>query len=112
MITPSYSYYNKLFRDLQLPLAWCDLDMLLKNCDDIAQRASGNKTLRIASKSVRCTYVLKKILESNPVYQGIMSFSGREALFLLGQGFDDILLGYPIVNKEEIFDICVATRNG
>ena len=41
-----------------------------------------------------------------------MCFTGREALYLIDQGFDDILLGYPIVNKDEIFDICIATKKG
>jgi D-serine deaminase-like pyridoxal phosphate-dependent protein len=113
MQSPTYAYYNSLFKDLQLPLAWCDLNLLEKNCSDIATRAAGKgKTIRIASKSVRCTYILKKILESNPIYDGLMCYTGREALFLLEQGFDNLLLGYPIVNKEEIKDICKATKDG
>ena len=119
MVTPTYQYYNQLFKNLSLPLAYCDMDLLDKNCQDIAQRAEGdlsagrqNKTLRIASKSVRCTYILKRILDSNPIYKGLMCFTGREALFLLEQGFDDLLLGYPIVNKQEINDICLATKKG
>lgn len=113
MHTPTYSYYNQLFKNLHLPLAWCDADLLDQNCKEIAARAAGKqKTIRVASKSVRCTYILKRILNSNPVYKGLMSYSGREALFLLEQGFDDILLGYPIVNKDEIRDICLATKAG
>ncbi len=113
MTPPTYSYYNPLFKNLQLPLAYCDLDLLDKNIQAIAQRATGNhKTIRVASKSVRCTYVLKRILDANPIYQGIMCYSGREALFLSVQGFDNLLLGYPIVNKAEIQDICMATKNG
>lgn len=112
MSNPSYQYYNQLFKDLQLPIAFCDTDLLDKNCQEIAQRAEGNKTIRIASKSVRCTAILKRILHSNPIYKGIMCYTGREALFLSEQGFDDLLLGYPIVNRNEIFDICTATKNG
>ena len=113
MTPPTYSYYNSLFKNLQLPLAYCDLDLLDKNIQAIAQRAGGtSKTIRVASKSVRCTYVLKRILDSNPVYQGIMCYTGREALFLSEQGFDNLLLGYPIVHKAEIKDICLATKNG
>jgi len=113
MLKPTYQYYNQLFKDIELPLAYCDVDLLDKNITDIAQRASGkNKTIRIASKSIRCTYVLKRILASNPIYKGIMCFTGNEALFLLEQDFDDLLLGYPIVNKNEIRKICTATKNG
>ncbi|MCC6583443.1 MAG: amino acid deaminase/aldolase [Chitinophagales bacterium] len=112
MPNSTYQYYNQLFKNLQLPLAYCDVDLLDKNCQDIAHRAEGNKTIRIASKSVRCTAILKRILESNPIYKGLMCFTGREALFLAEQGFDDLLLGYPIVNRDEIYDICTATKNG
>jgi D-serine deaminase-like pyridoxal phosphate-dependent protein len=116
-MSQDYQYYNSLFKNLQLPLAWCDLDLLAKNCAAIAARLHANtaatpKSIRIASKSIRCTFVLDYILKSSPVYKGLMCFSGREALFLSDQGFDDLLLGYPIVNREEIFDVCVGTRNG
>ncbi len=112
MSNPTYQFYNQLFKHLQLPLAYCDINLLEKNCQDIALRAAGNKTIRIASKSVRCTAILKRILDTNPIYKGIMCFTGREALYLIEQGFDDLLLGYPIVNKDEIYDICTATKLG
>lgn len=108
-----YQYYNQLFKDLQLPLAYCDIDLLDKNIHDIATRAAGkNKTIRIASKSIRCTYVLKRILDANPIYKGIMCYTGNEALYLSSLGFDDLLLGYPIVNIEEITAICKVTKSG
>ena len=113
MHTPAYSYYNQLFKNLSLPLAWCDLDLLDKNIADIAQRAAGSgKTIRVASKSVRCTAILHRILDSHPIYQGLMCFSGAEAIWLLSEGFDDLLLGYPIANTEDIRTICKATANG
>lgn len=109
----SYQYYNQLFKDLPLPLAYCNLDLFDQNINDIALRVkNSNKTIRIASKSIRCTYLLKRILAANPIYKGIMSFSGAETLFLLQQGFDDILIGYPIVNNAAIKAICEATKSG
>lgn len=112
MQNPNYQYYNQLFKEEQLPLAFCDLDLLDKNCADIAKRAAGDKTLRIASKSLRSVPILKRILDSNPIYKGIMCYSGNEALFLIEEGLDDLLLGYPIVNKKEIQNICLATKSG
>lgn len=113
MQNPDYQYYNSIFKNKQLPLAYCNIDLLDKNCADIAQRASGeNKTVRVASKSVRSVAILKRILASNPIYKGIMCYSGNEALFLLEQGLNNLLLGYPIVNKDEIKNICLATKNG
>jgi D-serine deaminase-like pyridoxal phosphate-dependent protein len=112
MQNPNYQYYNQLFKEEQLPLAYCDLDLLDKNCADIAKRAAGDKTLRIASKSLRSVPIIKRILDSNPIYKGIMCYSGNEALFLIEEGLDDLLLGYPIVNKKEIQNICLATKSG
>lgn len=112
MHLPTYSYYNNLFKSLTLPIAYCDLDLLDKNCADIAKRADQNKTIRIASKSLRNVTIIKRILNSNAIYKGIMCYSGSEALFLIEQGLDDLLLGYPTVNKEEIAGICNATLAG
>ena len=43
---------------------------------------SGQFPIRIASKSVRCRHILAYILQSNTQFQGIMSFSSEEAIFL------------------------------
>ena len=113
MAISNYQYYNQLFKDKHLPLAYCDIDLLDKNIDDIAGRINGtDKTIRIASKSIRCTSILKRILDKNKVYKGIMCYSGSEALFLVEQGFDDLLIGYPIVNSSEITKICQASKAG
>ncbi|MCK5703741.1 MAG: amino acid deaminase/aldolase, partial [Cyclobacteriaceae bacterium] len=45
-------------------------------------------------------------------FQGIMSFSGEEAVFLSKKGFDDILIAYPVTNMEVITDICQEIKNG
>ena len=109
----TYQYYNQIFKNLPLPLAYCNLDLFDQNINDIAARAAiSNKTIRVASKSVRCTYLLNRILAANPIYKGIMSFTGSEALYLINQGFDDILIGYPIIDKNEINEICIATKAG
>jgi D-serine deaminase-like pyridoxal phosphate-dependent protein len=113
MTTPTYQYYNQLFKNEQLPLCYCNLDLLNENIQAIAKRAEGkNKTIRVATKSVRSTFVLQHILKSNPIYKGLMCYSGNEALWLIEKGFDDLLLGYPIVNKEEIRKICQQTKAG
>lgn len=113
MTMQNYAYYNRLFKPLDLPLAYCDMDMLQQNINDIADRCSGtDKKIRIASKSLRCRYIIQHILESHPIYKGIMSFCGAEANFLLENDFDDILIGYPIVNESEIREICAWTKKG
>ena len=107
----SYQYYNQLFKGLELPLAFLDFNLLNKNIAEIAKRAN-HGTIRIASKSIRCRYVLKHILESNPIFKGIMTFMPNEAIWLLENGFDDLLMGYPTVNKNALDAFCKATKNG
>ena len=68
--------------------------MLDDNARAIAH-AAGGKKVRLASKSIRSVGVLNRILRSNPIFQGIMCYTAREALFLAEQGFDDLSLGYP-----------------
>ncbi len=107
----TYQYYKSIFRDRKLPLAFIDLDRLDTNIDIIEKR-SGNIPVRIASKSLRCTYLLKYILDSGTPFHGIMSFSGSEAVFLSQRGFDDILVAYPVVNRMETEQICAELKRG
>lgn len=110
-MSKKYQYYNTLFKGKTLPLAYLDLDLLEENIVQIAKRAK-HGTIRIASKSIRCTYVLEKILQSSQQYKGIMTFMPQEALWLLEKGFDDLLMGYPTINKEALTAFCIATKNG
>lgn len=111
MQIPPYEYYSKIFKGRDLPLAYLDLDLLDQNIRSIAARA-GKTPVRIASKSIRCTWVLKYILQSNRLYQGIMCFTGKEAIALANEGFDDLLLGYPVVNTKDIAAICDLSATG
>lgn len=111
MQTPSYEYYKNILKGQDLPLAFVDLDILDQNIKDILSRTKGKK-IRIASKSIRCEYILKHILQSSPVFQGLMTFTGKEALTLLDNGYDDVLMGYPVVNPKDIEGFCLATKAG
>ena len=81
---------------LPAPLAVVDLDALDANADDLVRRAGG-MPIRVASKSVRVRHVLERVL-ARPGFAGVMGYSLREALWLVGQGVDDVLLGYPTVD--------------
>lgn len=111
MQLPTYSQYKEIFKDSDFPLAYVDLDLLDENIKAIKSRA-GNKKIRVASKSIRCKYVLEHILKNDTIYQGLMTFTAREALTLLKEGFDDVLMGYPVVNPREINEFCIATKSG
>ncbi len=82
---------------LPAPLAVVDLDVLEANADDLVRRAGGTP-VRLASKSVRVRALLDHVL-ARPGWAGIMAFSLAEALWLVEEGHDDVLLGYPVVDR-------------
>lgn len=106
-----YQYYKQAFEGLRLPFAFVDLDKFDQNVQDILKR-SGNKKIRIASKSVRCITLLKRILAANAQYQGIMAYTVEEAIFLLEEGFDDILVAYPCVDEKQIIALAPYLKAG
>lgn len=107
----NYSTYKEIFEGQKLPLAFVDMELLDKNIHQILER-SNTIPIRIASKSIRSAHILDYILKSNKQFQGIMSFSGSEAVFLSKKGFDDILIAYPVTNGEVIAEICTEIKNG
>src|SRR3954470_25051008 len=81
-----YARYRAAIRGEALPLAIVDLDALDQNLETLVApvRASG-KTLRIASKSVRCVEILRYLIEKGgPAMRGLMAYSPVEAHYLAG----------------------------
>ncbi len=97
----SYQYYKNIIKQEKLPLAIVDIDNLNLNLDAILSN-SGDKDIRIASKSIRCVNILKHILSYNERFKGIMSYSLAETIFLIEHGFDDILLAYPDIQIDAL----------
>ncbi|ROR91219.1 alanine racemase [Nocardioides aurantiacus] len=84
--------------DPRSPLVVVDLDALEANADDLVHRADGTP-LRVASKSVRVPALLTRVL-ARPGFAGVMAYTLREALWLVGEGVtDDVLLAYPTVDR-------------
>lgn len=108
---PTYSQYRELFRGREMPFAFVDLDRFDENTRAIASRA-GTKQIRIASKSIRCLTLIKRITSSNLVYQGVMAYTGYEALHLSRNGIDDLLVAYPIWHEAQVGAVCDAVREG
>lgn len=102
---------NEIAKDFSLPALLLDLDAFDQNCKKIAEKANG-KTIRIATKSIRSIPVLKRILESSPVFKGVMCYSSDEAIFLAEQGIEDILIGYPCFNREAYTKIAELNGEG
>lgn len=106
-----YAYYKQVFNNRPMPFAYLDLDLFDENIRQIAARAGG-KRIRLASKSLRCVASLRRILAANDCFQGIMSFTAREAVYLAGQGFTDLLIGYPAWHEQDIAAVAEATKSG
>ena len=94
-----------------MPFAWLELDLLDENIARFVGRA-GSKHVRVASKSVRSVAVLRRILAASPVFRGLMCFTAREAAWLAGQGFDDLLIGYPAWHRDDLAAVVRATADG
>ena len=87
------------YSHLTRPFACIDLDALDRNIEFVNNKAL-DKAVRIATKSVRSTSSLRYIAERLVNHAGFMTFDLNETLYLLGEGFDDLLLGYPQLEKE------------
>lgn len=106
-----YNSYKERLAGLSFPYACLDKDLLYQNIATNLSRA-GEKKIRIASKSIRCTAVMRMVLEYDEQFQGIMTYHGKEALFLSEQGFDDLLMGYPIGEEALLMQLGEAIKKG
>lgn len=106
-----YERYERVFAHVPRPFAFLDMDHLDANIAYV-QRYLRDKKIRIATKSVRSLGVLKYIANQFPSFTGWMTFSVSETVFLLKNGFDDCLLGYPTVETEEILQLLPYMRVG
>ncbi len=90
--------YDHATAALDTPLAIVDLGAFDANADALVARAAG-KPLRVASKSVRCRDLLRRVL-ARPGWHGVMAYTLPEALWLVRGGVtDDVLVAYPTVDR-------------
>jgi D-serine deaminase-like pyridoxal phosphate-dependent protein len=83
---------------LDPPFAVVDLAAFDSNADDLVRRAGG-LPIRVATKSLRCRYLIERVL-ARPGYLGVMCYSLAEALWLQAAGTsDDLLVAYPTVDR-------------
>ncbi|HEX8102267.1 MAG TPA: alanine racemase [Solirubrobacteraceae bacterium] len=81
---------------LDPPFAAVDLGAFDANARDLLAFA-GAKPLRLASKSVRCRALADRALGHG--FRGVLAFTLPEALWLAGLGADDVVVGYPTVDR-------------
>jgi D-serine deaminase-like pyridoxal phosphate-dependent protein len=94
----SYEELERIFSDVDAPFAFVDLDALWSNAGEMLGRAAGTP-IRVASKSVRCRSLLASILDGDPGFRGLMTFTMHESLWLHSHGFEDLLLAYPTADR-------------
>lgn len=99
------------YANLARPFACIDLNALDRNIAFVNE-SSGNKGVRIATKSVRSVELLRYIAEHLTHPAGWMTFDLWETLYLLECGFDDLLLGYPQYEAQPLECIIPFIREG
>lgn len=99
---------NHATGQLDPPLAVVDLAALRYNAGELVKRAGG-KRIRVATKSVRSREVLRAVLALDG-FRGLLAFTLPEALWLAGSGFDDILVGYPTVDRAALRRLAADPR--
>ncbi|MPY55965.1 amino acid deaminase/aldolase [Streptomyces spongiae] len=82
---------------LDPPFAVVDLDAFDANTADLARRAAGQATIRLASKSVRSSDLIRRAVQHQG-YRGILAFTLPEALWL-AEEHQDVVIGYPTTDR-------------
>jgi D-serine deaminase-like pyridoxal phosphate-dependent protein len=100
--------YDSLFAAVAPPFAFVDLDAMRRNAASMLAQASG-LPIRVASKSVRSVGVLRRILELDPGFRGVLAFTAPEAIHLAGEGFQNLVVGYPTVDRGAIAEVARLT---
>jgi D-serine deaminase-like pyridoxal phosphate-dependent protein len=106
-----YQTYREIFRGKTMPFAYVDLDLLDLNIQHILKRAN-KMPIRVASKSVRCAAILKRVFAASDLFQGLMCYSAFEAVHLSKHGLDDLLVAYPCWHEAHIAAVCELIRAG
>jgi D-serine deaminase-like pyridoxal phosphate-dependent protein len=93
-----YERYEQAFAGRDAPFAFVDLDAMWSNASDLLRAAAG-KPIRLATKSIRCRPLTRAILDRDPGFRGLMTFTLAETLWLVEHGFDDALVAYPTTDR-------------
>lgn len=91
--------WREATRSLPAPLAVVDLENFDANAADLLARAGG-APVRVASKSVRVRHLVHRALEHG--FRGVMAYSLAEALWLVEDGVEDVLVAYPSVDTRAL----------
>ena len=103
--------YDQVFSSIERPFAWLDFDALNQNIDFV-NSACGEKNIRIATKSVRSVPILQYIAKRLHHFTGFMTYTASETNYLLEQGLDQLLIGYPVYEQRTIAKLAEWVKKG
>ena len=99
-----HARYEAIFNGIPGPFAFLDLEAARSNAAQMLGQA-GELPIRIASKSIRSTELLRRFATLDNRFRGVLAFTAREALHLAASGFDDVIVAYPTVDRGAIAGI-------
>ncbi|MCL1696200.1 MULTISPECIES: amino acid deaminase/aldolase [unclassified Lysinibacillus] len=103
--------FDRAFHELEHPFAWLDFDALDHNISTV-HNMCGEKNIRIATKSVRSVDILRYLQKNLHNVTGFMTFTAAETIFLLQQHFDNLLLGYPVMEEAAVRHLLQFVKAG
>ncbi len=97
-----WARYRRALAGEPLPSALVDLDAFDANVERLLApvRAAG-KTVRIATKSIRCPTLIRRAA-ARPGVRGLMTYSAAESALLAEEGAQDLILAYPTVQPADV----------
>ncbi len=104
----SHEELEAIFAEVEAPFAFVDLDAMGANAAEMLGRAGG-KPIRVASKSLRCRALVERILRGEPGFEGLMTFTLPETLWLAEQGFENLLLAYPTADTGALSELALRS---
>ncbi|WP_109562112.1 amino acid deaminase/aldolase [Mycolicibacillus trivialis] len=102
--------YRAAFADRDTPFAFVDLDALWSNAAQLLALA-GTKPIRVASKSLRCRDLQRRILDADDRFDGLLTFTLAETLWLAGRGFTNLMLAYPTTDQAGLRELGERTAD-
>jgi D-serine deaminase-like pyridoxal phosphate-dependent protein len=110
----TWQRYRRLVQGRSLPVVIVDLDAVDANIASLLEpvRRHG-KTLRVATKSIRCPALLRHVLaQGGEAMRGLLTYTATETAFLADQGFDDFILAYPTVQPSDLGIVASLNARG
>lgn len=109
-----YERYRRLVSGESLPCAIVDLDAVESNARLLVKPLAGTgKTMRIATKSVRCPDLVTRVREAaGAVARGLMTYTAAETAFWAHRGEKDLLLAYPVSREGDAAQMAEANAAG